>query len=58
MSAMKPSQVFGISCGMASSFAFFALARGDILSFLSLLYCALIIFLAWLVASTVEEEKP
>lgn len=58
MSAMKPSQVFGLSCVMALLFAFFALARGDLLSFLSLLYCAWIIFLAWCVASTVEKETP
>lgn len=55
---MKPSQVFGLSCVMALLFAFFALARGDLLSFLSLLYCAWIIFLAWCVASTVEKETP
>lgn len=46
VSAMKPSKVFGLSCVMAGLFAFFALARGDLFSFLSLLYCAWIIFLS------------
>lgn len=58
MSAMKPSRVFGLSCALALLFAFFALARGELLSFLSLLYCAWVIFIAWLVASTVEKEAP
>lgn len=58
MGAMKPSQVFGLSCAMAGIFALFALLRGEVISFLSLLYCAYITFLAWLVASTVDKETP